>query len=248
LSAVSLKNVSKSFHSLSGEVVSAVTDVSLEIGTGEFLTIVGTSGCGKSTLLQLISGIEKPTSGSIDFQGSDCRPRLGFVFQSNTVFPWRSVRENLSYALEVEGVDRNTRDNEAKRLCQLIGLAPDQFLEKYPKELSGGETRRVAIGMSLAYKANILLLDEPTSQLDYVTRLSMQTIVQDIWMKNPFTAIYVTHDIEEAVFLGDRVLLLERGAIKGTVTIDLKRPRDKKILDDSAFLDYRDWILARLER
>jgi len=247
VAAISLKKVSKRYKSISGESVHAVNDVSLEVKTGEFLTIVGTSGCGKSSLLQLIAGIEKPTSGTVEISGDDRSPRVGFVFQSNTVFPWRSVKDNLAYALEIKGVDQKTRDAEARRLCQLVGLPPDQFLNKYPKELSGGETRRVAIGMSLAYQANVLLLDEPTSQLDYITRLAMQQIVQGIWMANPFTAVYVTHDIEEAVFLGDRVLLLDRGSVKDMLTIDLRRPRDRTILDDPAFLSYRDRILAKFE-
>jgi len=223
----------------------AVRDVSLNIEAGEFLTIVGRSGCGKSTLLQLIAGIEKPTSGAIVIVGENAKPRVGFVFQSNTVFPWRTVSDNLAYALEIKGINRAERSEEARRLCQLVGLAPDQYLKKYPKELSGGEVRRVAIGMALAYESNVLLLDEPTSQLDYLTRLSMQQIVQDIWLKNPFTAVYVTHDIEEAVLLGDRVLLMEHGAVQDTLKIDLKRPRDKSVLDDPLFLSYRDLILSK---
>jgi ABC-type nitrate/sulfonate/bicarbonate transport system ATPase subunit len=247
VAAISLNNVSKRFQSLIGKTVEALRDVSLEIDAGEFLTIVGRSGCGKSTLLQLIAGIEKPTSGTIEIVGEDFKPRVGFVFQSNTVFPWRTVNDNLAYALEIRGANRAERNEESSRLCQLVGLAPDQFLRKYPKELSGGETRRVAIGMALAYRSNVLLLDEPTSQLDYVTRLSMQQIVQDIWLKNPFTAVYVTHDIEEAIFLGDRVLLLEHGIVQETLKIDLKRPRDKRVLDDPLFLNYRDQILSKFE-
>jgi NitT/TauT family transport system ATP-binding protein len=247
VAAISLNNVSKRFKSQSGKNAEALRDLTLEIDAGEFLTIVGRSGCGKSTLLRLIAGIEKPTSGTIEIVGKDLKPRVGFVFQSNTVFPWRTVTENFAYALEIRGATRAERNEESRRLCQLVGLEPDNFLKKYPKELSGGETRRVAIGMALAYRPDVLLLDEPTSQLDYVTRLSMQQVVQDIWLKAPFTAVYVTHDIEEAVFLGDRVLVLQHGTVQSTLKIDLGRPRDKRVLDDPLFLSYRDRILSEFE-
>ena len=247
MASISIKNVSKLYRSISGKAVEAVRDVSLEIKSGEFLTIVGTSGCGKSTLLQMIAGIEKPTSGVIEIVGKDKKPRVGFVFQNNTVFPWRTVEDNLAYALEIKGIGRAARHEEAAKLCALVGLNPEKFLKKFPKELSGGETRRVAIGMSLAYESNILLLDEPTSQLDYMTRLAMQQKVQAIWLQNKFTTVYVTHDIEEAVFLGDRVLLVENGYVKDVLEIELSRPRDRSVLDNPMFLKYRDSILSKLE-
>lgn len=247
MTSISLTNVCKTYRLLSGITVDAVKNVTLEIESGEFLTIVGISGCGKSTLLQLIAGIENATSGTIQTGDKHSNPRLGFVFQANTVFPWRTVKNNLVYALEVRGENADRRELEARRLCQLVGLNPDRYLNKHPKELSGGEMRRVAIGMSIAYEANVLLLDEPTSQLDYVTRLSMQQMVQSLWLEQPFTAIYVTHDIEEAVFLGDRVLLMEKGAVKDAIKINLPRPRGREVLDDPVFLNHRDWILSRLE-
>jgi ABC-type nitrate/sulfonate/bicarbonate transport system ATPase subunit len=250
MTAIKLTKISKRFNSLKAKTIDAVRDISLEIKSGEFLTIVGRSGCGKSTLLQLIADIEKPTSGTIDIvkdAGQDGKPRVGFIFQANTVFPWRTVEDNLSYALEVKGVGRAVRREESARLCELVGLQSTQYLSKYPKELSGGEVRRVAIGMALAYRPDVLLFDEATSQLDYVTRLAMQLVVQEIWLRNPFTAVYVTHDIEESVFLGDRVLLLERGVVKDLLKIDLERPRDKKVLDHPRFLGYRDQILNKLE-
>ena len=232
---------------MAGGIVHALKSVSLTIEKGEFLTVVGSSGSGKSTLLQLIAGIERPSSGTIKFDSDNSKPRIGFVFQNNTVFPWRTVEENLTYALEVSGVARSTRRATSLELCRTIGLNPESFLQKFPKELSGGETRRVAIGMALAYEANILLMDEPTSQLDYWTKLHMQEMVQSIWMQKAFTTVYVTHDIDESIILGDRVVVFERGEVRYELPIELPRPRDKTMLASAEFCAYRNDILDRTD-
>jgi len=242
---VKLQSVSKSFRSISGEESVALNEVSLGIRAGEFLAVVGPSGCGKSTLLKLISGLEAPTAGSI------ARPtihRLGLVFQENTVFPWRTVERNLTYSLEVERLSRLERHNEARRLCGVVGLDPDRLLGKYPKELSGGETRRVAIGMALAYRPEILLLDEPTSQLDYFSRVRMRQIIQKIWLGGNLTVVLVTHDIDEAIILGDRVLVLSGGRILDLIEIDLQRPRKESVLSFDSFDKYRQRIAAHFSR
>jgi len=244
---IKLTNVSKHFQPLAGHLVQALKYVSLTIEGGEFLTVVGSSGSGKSTLLQLVAGIDQPSAGAIEIVGDAQKPRIGFVFQANTVFPWRTVEDNLAYALELRGLSRSERNHAASEICKMIRLDPSVFLKKYPKELSGGETRRVAIGMALAYEANILLFDEPTSQLDYWTKLHMQEIVQSLWLERAFTAVYVTHDIDESIFLGDRVLVVDRGEVAGQVPINLARPRNKNVLATAEFSSYRDKILNLAE-
>ncbi len=238
-----LDNVSKDFVTVAGMQVRALKNVNLEIQSGEFLTIVGSSGSGKSTLIQLIAGTEKPTSGSITLEETNNDLRIGFVFQQNTVFPWRTVESNLSYPLELERKNKATKKSEAERIAKLIGLEPSVFLKKYPRELSGGEVRRVAIGMALAHQSNLLIMDEPTSQLDFMTRFSMQQIVQELWLANSFSVVYVTHDIDEAVILGDRVLIMQSGIIKDSVKVDLPRPRGKATLADPDFIRLQSQVL-----
>jgi len=242
-----LNRVSKDFVTVAGTEVCALKDINLEVQSGEFITIVGSSGSGKSTLIQLVAGIEKPTSGSIKLEAPNDDVRIGFVFQQNTVFPWRTVESNLSYPLELEGKDKATKRAEAQRIAKLIGLEPSIFLGKYPRELSGGEVRRVAIGMALAHRSNLMIMDEPTSQLDFMTRFSMQQIVQELWLQNSFAVIYVTHDVDEALILGDRVLIMQSGRIKDSVKIDLPRPRGKMTLSDPNFIRLQLEVLAICE-
>ena len=241
------QNLYKSFRSESGTTINAVTDITFGVDSGEFLTVVGPSGCGKTTLLRLIAGVEQPSSGTIAFGDHGAAPKIGFVFQSSSIFPWRTVERNLTYALEAHGASKAEIDAEAIRLCELIGLRPDVFLKKYPKELSGGETRRVAIGMVLGAKSNLVLLDEPTSQLDYLAKLTIGQTVQSLWIANRFTVVYVTHDIDEAVLLGDRVLILDQGRFKDAFEVDLPRPRAAAMLSTAEFSSLRNRILRRFE-
>lgn len=238
-----LESVTKRYRSLSGKTVEALANLSLSLIEGEFLTIVGPSGAGKSTLLNILAGLDKPTSGRIIFSNKLRKPRIGFVFQSETIFPWRTVERNLTYALELEGIRREGRKQRAEEICRLIGLAPEVFLGKYPKELSGGEKRRVAIGMALAYEADLLLLDEPTSQLDYLSRWDLQQTILDIWSKRRFTTVLVTHDLEEAVYLSDRVLVLEDSTRRAILRIDLPRPRTPALRDSEDFRDLRNQLI-----
>lgn len=240
---LNVENLCKEYLTLAGSSVQALRNISLSINKGEFLTVVGPSGSGKSTLLQLLSGIEKPTSGSIALGAEQESPRIGFVFQANTIFPWRTVAENLAYPLEVRGIGRKERREKAAQISSLVGLTPNVYLDKYPKELSGGEARRVAIGMALAYEATLLFMDEPTSQLDFFTRLKMQNIVQELWLEHRFTAIYVTHDIDEAILLGDRVAVMRAGMLQSIIEISLARPRNKLTLADSRFIGYQERII-----
>lgn len=244
---VSCKNVSKTYAAISGSSFPALVDISLSVRAGEFVSIVGPSGSGKTTLLRIIAGISPPSSGSVTIGDSGPEPRIGMVFQGNSVFPWRTVQGNLSYSLEVRGLRHPERRSEAARLCQLVGLSPEMFLKKYPSELSGGETRRVAIAMALGAKVNLLLLDEPTSQIDYVAKLKIDLTVQDLWIEEKFTAIYVTHDIDEAILLGDRILILQAGHITNEIPVNLPRPRWVGTLASGEFARLREDILRRFE-
>lgn len=242
-----VEDISKTYATLSGEKVSALKHLSFSIRKGELVTIVGPSGSGKSTLLHILAGIEEATAGSIRWPTQAAAPRIGFVFQANTVFPWRTIERNLTYPLEVRRVDAPTRRRRAVDLCRLIGLDWGVYHGKYPKELSGGEKRRVAIGMALAREAELLLLDEPTSQLDYVTKWSMQRTILDLASKELFTAVVVTHDLDEAILLGDRVMILERGEVREVIEIDLPRPRDQSMLVSKEFNRYRERIIKPSE-
>ena len=235
--------LSKSYETLAGKKVRALNNISFSLKEGSFLTVVGPSGSGKSTLLQILAGIESPTSGTLRWKQNGNTPRIGFVFQTNTVFPWMTVERNLTYPLELRKLDRATRKRKAIELCKMVGLDWYLFHGKYPKELSGGEKRRVAIGMALAREAQLLLFDEPTSQLDYLTKWSMQSAILDLSRKANFTAVLVTHDLDEAILLGDRVLILDHGAMRALLKIDLPYPRRQSLFGSPEFNAYREQII-----
>ncbi len=236
-----LKSITKKYQLLSNKYTLALDNIDLKIKEGEFITIVGPSGCGKTTLLKILSGIETKSSGEILFHNP--MPKLGFVFQSNTIFPWRTVEQNLTYSLELRGLSKIKRHNEAIRLSRLIGFDPESILDKYPKELSGGETRRVALGMALAYDASVFLLDEPTSQLDFYTKDQIHEVVQNLWLKySHFTFLFVTHDIDEAILLGNRVLIINSGKILNSLDINFSYPRKQSLLSEPVFHNYRSTI------
>jgi ABC-type nitrate/sulfonate/bicarbonate transport system ATPase subunit len=239
-----IRGISKNFKAVNGIVSNALCDFSLTINKGELLAIVGPSGSGKTTLLNMIAGIENPDSGKVESSSTASPLRIGYVFQSNAIFPWRTVERNLTYPLEIDHSSSAARKQKASEICQLVGLDPKLFLSKYPKELSGGESRRVAIGMTLARDPHLLLLDEPTSQLDYETKWSIQNTIQRLWLEKRFTVILVTHDLEEAVYLGDRVLVLRGGTSVNDVQISLARPRTDHIRTTKEFGDYRERIVA----
>ena len=239
-------HLSKEYRATAGNVTRALDDVCLGVESGEFLTIVGASGSGKSTLLRMLAGLERPTAGEVIDTRADGDGRIGFVFQGESVFPWRTVAENLSYSLEVQGASEMERSTKADLLCRTVGLDPQTFLRKYPRELSGGETRRVAIGMALSAGASLLVFDEPTSQLDYVSRVKLQVTIQRIWLENHPTVVYVTHDLEEAILLGTRIAVLEAGRLKGVYSVDIPIPRGPECVSDPMFIDLRKRILLEL--
>lgn len=227
---IKVRDVEKVFLTSKGESKIALTQVNLEVKTGEFLCLLGPSGCGKSTLLNLIAGFDKPTAGEITIDGEPVKnpdPRYITIFQDYGLFPWRTVLENVEYGLELKGIPAAERKAIASRYIELVGLS--KFAGSYPRELSGGMKQRVAIARALAVEPEILFMDEPFGALDAITRMKMQEEIVRIWQEKRCTVIFVTHDIDEAIYLADRIVIMSSspGRIKSIVTVPLGRPRDR---------------------
>jgi NitT/TauT family transport system ATP-binding protein len=223
-----IERLTKSFESARLKRHLALGDVSLTIGDGEFVAILGPSGCGKSTLLYIVGGFVAPSSGSVAVSGKEVTgpgPDRGPVFQEFALFPWKTVLGNVMYGLIVQGVAKLEAERKARDFISLVRLTG--YENFYPKELSGGMKQRVAIARTLAYGPQILLMDEPFGALDAHTRTGLQRELLEIWERDRKTVLFVTHSVEEAVFLSDRVIVLTRspGRIKASIDIDLPRPR-----------------------
>lgn len=207
----------------------AIKDFNLQVKEGEFLTIVGPSGCGKSTFLDMVAGLAHPSSGKILIDGKLIKgPALdrGIILQGYALLPWRTVRRNVEFGLEIKGISKSERNNISQKFINLVGL--QGFEDRYPYELSGGMKQRVAIARALAYDPDVLLMDEPFAALDAQTREVLQDELLRIWEETHKTIIFVTHSIDEAIFLADRVAVMTAnpGTIKEVVEIDLPRPRN----------------------
>jgi len=204
-----LINIRKTFNSVKDQKVEAVDEISLEVWEGEFLCILGRSGCGKTTLLRMIAGLEPPTGGEIFLENQLIRgtdPNVGLIFQEFVLLPWRTVLGNIEFGLEVMGVDQAQRRRKAMEYIKIIEL--EGFEHQYPKELSGGMKQRVAIARAIICNPKILLMDEPFAALDAQTRFNMQKFLLSLWEKTGKTIFFVTHNVDEAVFLGQRLILL----------------------------------------
>ena len=227
--------------------VVALRDVSFGVGESEFLCVVGRSGCGKTTLLNIVAGFLAPTKGEIRIAGRAVTGRgldRGIVFQDFAqLFPWRTAQRNVEFGLEMKGVAREERAGAAHRFLALVGL--EGFAGAYPHELSGGMQQRVAIARALAYNPSVLLMDEPFAALDALTRDEMQRMLVDVWRETRKTVIYVTHNVAEAVFLADRVLVMtpHPGTLKAEVPVRLSRPRDPLSVE---FLEYQKLLMRHL--
>jgi NitT/TauT family transport system ATP-binding protein len=226
---ITLENVSKSFtHEGQEQVI--LQDINFNVDKGEFLCIVGPSGCGKTTLLRMIAGLDFPTTGRIleeETEISGPSIERGYVFQQYSLFPWLNVLENVTFGLELRGLEENERNQKAREYLKMVGLS--QAENSYPKELSGGMKQRVAIARSLVNDPHVLLMDEPFSALDVQTRHKLQEELVRIWREEQKTIIFVTHNVDEAVFLADRVVVLSRnpGTVIKSFQIDLNRIRDR---------------------
>ena len=217
--------------------VEALKNVDLSVEEGEFLSIVGPSGCGKSTLLRILAGLSRESCGEVIVRAADTgqRPVNAVVFQEYALFPWRTVADNIAFGLEMRGIARYERAQIANHYLTKMGLA--QFAGYYPYQLSGGMKQRVALARALANDPEILLMDEPFSAADAQTRILMQMELLRIWEEDKKTVVYVTHSIEEAILLGDRVVLMTArpGQVKGVFSVDLPRPRELSIRTTTAF-------------
>jgi len=247
---LALREVARGFVTR-GRVVEALAGVSLDVGAGEFLTIVGPSGCGKSTLLNLVAGLLPPSGGAVLYKGAPVRgvnTEIGYVTQADNLYPWRTLVENVEFPLEVRGVPRAERRRRAIALIERVGLGG--FEDHYPYELSGGMRQRANIVRTLVYDPEVILMDEPFGPLDAQTRLILQDQLLGLWDAARKTIIFITHDLSEAVALADRVVVMTArpGRIKRICPVPLGRPRDLFHLhDDERFRVTYDTLWDDLE-
>ncbi len=241
-----LDRVSKSFARVErDEITYALGETSLEMHSGEFVSIVGASGCGKSTILRLIAGLIVPTMGAITVNGQPVDgpdPSRGMVFQKPTLFPWLTVEKNISFSLRMQKKLDGSAE-KVERMLRLIGL--EEFRDDYPAQLSGGMAQRVALARSLISEPGILLLDEPLGALDAFTRMNMQDEILGMWQGSQQLVVMVTHDVDEAIYMGTRVIVMEArpGRVRAEIPIELDYPRNRS---SAQFVEYRNQILEML--
>ena len=240
---LTIEHLSKQFVKDGEGPVEALVDISIDVKDEEFICILGPSGCGKTTLLRIIAGFDHPTSGVVRIDGSVIdRPnrKLGMIFQDYSLYPWRTVNENIVFGLELRGVGKEERAKVAQEYLELAGLSG--FGNSYPYELSGGMRQRVAVVRALAVNPSVLLMDEPFGALDAQTRNRLQHDLLEIWDKTKKTILFVTHSVDEAVFLADRVVVLtpRPGHVCEVLPIELERPRDRTSVE---FAKIRRYVL-----
>jgi NitT/TauT family transport system ATP-binding protein len=257
---ISLRNVSRSFLSPQGEVIQALRDINLEVedafatdgrDVGEFRVLLGPSGCGKSTILRIIAGLDRPDTGEVLVNGKPVtgpgRER-GMVFQKYTSFPWLTVEENIEYGMKINGVPEAERRKTVEHLLEAVGLTG--FAKVYPHTLSGGMQQRVAIARTLALRPQVILMDEPFGALDAQTRTDMQELLMRIWDETASTVLFVTHDVDEAIYLADRIYIMSAGP--GTIIEDLPvlfgRPRQPEVKQLKEFHEMQQHVLSSLRR
>ena len=244
---IKFNSVQKKFINQKGKELEVLKNINQLINPEEFILLIGPSGCGKSTLLNIIAGLEKCTSGSITVGNNEVtgpsRDR-GMVFQQDTLLMWRKVSDNVKYGLELAGVKKSERESIAREYIERVGLK--EFSDFYPKELSGGMRKRVQIATVFANDPKIMLMDEPFGSLDYMTKLALQDQLLDIWNKQKKTTVFVTHDIEEAIFLADRIFLLKNGLINEVFEVPFNRPRNNSIRTEEKFRNLMAKLFKKL--
>ncbi|WP_027175994.1 ABC transporter ATP-binding protein [Desulfovibrio aminophilus] len=243
-----LFGIGKRFR-LGGEEVVALENVSLSVAPGELAVVVGPSGCGKSTLLNIVAGLERAGTGRAVLNGREITgpgADRGMVFQSYTLFPWLSVRKNVEFGLRMKGMPPAERLERARRYLDLVGLA--EFENALPGQLSGGMKQRVAIARVLANRPEMLLMDEPFGALDAQTRLLLQDLLLKVWQKHKTTILFITHDIDEAILLADRIFIMSRrpGRILAELPVDIERPRDHTVTVSPRFTAIKKDIMEML--
>jgi NitT/TauT family transport system ATP-binding protein len=259
-SKITIRNVSRTFPAPKGEVVNALEGINLEIedayshegrDVGEFRVLLGPSGCGKSTLLRLIAGLDHADTGEVLVNGAPVNgpgKDRGMVFQKYTSFPWLTVAGNIAYGLKINGVPEKQRKETVAQLIQEIGLSG--FESAYPETLSGGMQQRVAIARTLALRPSVILMDEPFGALDAQTRSEMQQLLLKVWDETASTILFVTHDVEEAIYLADRIFIMSAhpGTIIEDVQVPFDRPRDLSLKQRNEFHDLQNYVLGRLRK
>jgi NitT/TauT family transport system ATP-binding protein len=234
---IEVRDLSISFEAR-GSIVDAVRKVSIDVQPGEFVSLIGPSGCGKSTLMNAVAGFTMPDSGSLTVDGRTITgpgSDRGVVFQQYSLFPWMTVRKNVEFGLKMQGMPASQRETQARTLLGLAGLLA--FENHYPSQLSGGMKQRVGIVRALATSPQVLLMDEPFGALDAQTRSVMQEILTNMWQRLRLSVLFITHDIEEAIFLSDRIYVMTArpGRIKAELKVDLPRPRKPEMMETPAF-------------
>jgi NitT/TauT family transport system ATP-binding protein len=229
-----IRDISRNFPVPGQEPIEALSGITLTVNDKEFLSILGPSGCGKTTLLRIIGGLDTASSGSITLNGASITrqsSRMAMIFQEYSLYPWRTVLENVTFGLEIQNMEKRPASDLGMEYLHLVGLA--EFAERYPYELSGGMRQRVAVARAMAIDPEILLMDEPFGALDAQTRNLLQKELLDIWHKTKKTIIFVTHSVDEAVYLADRLVVLTSrpGRVCEIIPIDLDRPRDRTSAD-----------------
>lgn len=245
---VELKNISKGFSTPGGEVA-ALSDFSLRAGRGQFVSLIGPSGCGKSTVFRIICGLLNPDRGEVRINGlSGVKPGgvISYMPQKDLLMPWRTVLDNVILPLEISGVDKKRAREEALHLFPMFGL--DGFEYSYPRDLSGGMSQRAALLRTVLAGRDIMLLDEPFGALDAITRFKMQQWLQDIWMKLGKTVIFITHDVEEAIFLSDVIYVMSPrpGTVKEEIPVPFSRPRATSLVTKEGFVKLKETLLKML--
>jgi len=234
---IRLVNLIKNYDTEVGQEIPVLNNLNAEIYDREFVVVVGPSGCGKTTLLLIIAGLEPVNSGEVYLDGrkvSKPTREMGVIFQETAIFFWRTVIRNAEYGLEMQGMEKNERRKIAIKYLEMMNL--QDFINSYPKELSGGMKKRLAIAMVYANNPEVLLMDEPFTGLDYPIKCKLQMELLDIWMKEKKTTIFVTHDVEEAMMLADRILVLDRNKIVLTYVNPFERPRKNSLRDEPKFV------------
>jgi NitT/TauT family transport system ATP-binding protein len=247
LARLELDRVTRTYRRSGGEIVDAVREVSLTIDPHEFVCVIGPSGCGKSTLLQLIAGLAPTSSGTIRLGGRQVvgpSPERGLVFQKDSVFPWMRVIDNAAYGLRCRGVPKDERLATARQYLRQVGLAHVE--SSWPRELSGGMLKRVAVATVFANSPELLLLDEPFGSLDYVTRLQLHRVLLTLWEEYRPTVMFVTHDVDEALLLADRILVMKEGSVIDDRRLDVPRPRTVESLASPGPLLEKEILLTHL--
>lgn len=244
--AIECRGVGKTWNTDTTKPFVALRDIDLSVAPGEFVVLLGPSGCGKSTLLYLLAGLESPTSGELLSEGlpiTGTSPQRGMIFQEASLFPWLNIRDNVAYGLALQGIDKARRDEAAMALLSRVGL--QDFWSKRPSELSGGMRQRAAMARALAMQPKVLMMDEPFAALDIQTRAKMQDYLLDLWRESGASMLLVTHSIEEAIGLADRIVVFTArpGRVKTILPVALPRPRNPR---DPAFHALQDQLAELL--